>query len=144
VTGLSFRPLLGNRAIEDAAIDYVIALERQAGRAPQDRRSDPAFPADLWSPPRTIEIKAVGRDQRGWFVPLEVPQFNSASADPNFFLYVVDNVRQGDPTAFRLKVFAGKQLQRLLTRAKKREYYEVPIPVAEFDEAPGPQAVLRP
>lgn len=138
---MTFEPLVGNRAIEDAAIAYVMELERTAGREPADRRYEAAFAADIWSPPRTIEIKAVGKDQRGWFVPIESRQYDAARSDPNFYLYVVDNIRQGDPSAFRLKVFGGQQLQRLLEKAKKREYWEMPIPVAEFDAAPGPEAV---
>jgi hypothetical protein len=134
---------VGNRAVEDAAVKYVMELERRAGREPADRRGDLTFAADVWSPPRTIEIKAVGKDQRGWFVPIETRQYDAARSDPDFFLYVVDNVRQGDPSAFRLKVFRGPQLQRLLEHAKKREYWEMPIPVGEFDSAPGPEAVAE-
>lgn len=139
---MTFEPLVGNRAIEDAAIKYVMDLERRAGREPVDRRYEASFAADISSPPRTIEVKAVGKDQRGWFVPIETRQYDAARSDPNFFLYVVDNIRQGDPSAFRLKVFGGDQLRRLLEKAKKREYYEMPIPVAEFDSAPGPEAIL--
>ena len=139
---MTFEPLVGNRAIEDAAIAYVMQLERKAGREPVDRRYEAAFAADISSPPRTIEVKAVGKDQRGWFVPVETRQYGAARSDPNFYLYVVDNIRQGDPTAFRLKVFGGEQLQRLLNKAKKREYWEMPIPVAEFDSAPGPEAIV--
>lgn len=140
---MTFEPLVSNRAIEDAAIRYVMDLERRAGRVPADLRNAPDFPGDISSPPRTIEVKAVGRDQRGWFVPLETRQFEAANADPDFYLYVVDNIRQGDPTSFRLKVFAGEQLHRLLTGARRRAYYEMPIPVGEFDAAPGPEAVLK-
>lgn len=139
---MTFEPLVGNRAIEDAAITYVLGLEREAGRTPVDRRHEAAFAADIWSPPRTIEIKAVGMNQRGWFVPLELRQFEAAMADSDFYLYVVDNIRQADPSAFRLKVFSGERLLRLLAKAKKREYYEMPIPVGEFDSAPGLEAVL--
>lgn len=139
---MTFEPLVGNRVIEAAAIKYVMDLERSAGRVPVDRRYEAAFAADISSPPRTIEIKAVGKDQRGWFVPIETRQYDAALADPNFYLYVVDNIRQGDPSAFRLKVFAGERLHRLLQHAKKREYWEMPIPVGEFDSAPGSEAIL--
>jgi hypothetical protein len=138
---MTFEPLVGNKSIEDAAIRYVMELERRAGREPVDRRHEASFAADISSPPRTIEVKAVGKDQRGWFVPLEARQHDAALADPQFYLYVVDNIRQADPSAFRLKVFAREQLQRLLQNAKKREYWEMPIPVAEFDSAPGPESV---
>jgi hypothetical protein len=35
--------LSGNKAIEDAAIAFVLDLERQAGRSPVDRRYEKAF-----------------------------------------------------------------------------------------------------
>jgi hypothetical protein len=136
-----FQQLVGVKAVEDAAIEYVMDLETQAGRHPEDRRYDVAFAGDIWSPPRTIEVEAVGGDQRGWFVPLESAQYQAAGGDANFFLYVVDNVRQGDPSQFRLKVFGRDRLHRLLQNAKKREYYELPIPVAEFDSAPGAEDI---
>ena len=138
-----YQPIVGNKAVEDAAIDWVMALEREAGRQPIDRRHDPGFAADIASPPRTIEVKAVGKDQRGWFVPIETRQYEAALSNADFFLYVIDNITQGDKSAFRLKVFGGETLKRLLGNAKKREYYEMPIPVAEFDAAPGKEAILE-
>lgn len=138
---MTFEPLVGNKAIEEAAIQYVMSLETAAGRHPIDRRYSSDFPADIDSPPRVIEIKAVGKNQRGWFVPLEPRQYEAAIGDPNFYLYVVVNIRQGDPLQFRLKVFAAERLARLLRGAKRREYWELPIPVGEFDDAPGPDAL---
>jgi hypothetical protein len=138
---MTYEPLVGNRAIENAAISYVMELERAAGRRPEDRRSVPTFPGDVFSPPRTIEVKAVGGDQRGWFLPIETRQYDAALSDPEFYVYVVDQIRQGDPSGFRLKVLAGEQLRRLLQRAKRREYYELPVPVGEFDSAPGTEAL---
>ena len=43
---------------------------------------------------------------------------SAALGSPNFFLYVVENVRQGDPRSFTLKVIDGERLRRLLERAK--------------------------
>jgi hypothetical protein len=134
-------PLVGNKAIEDAAIAWVMELERSAGRSPIDRRYEAAYPGDIDSPPRAIEVKAVGGNQRGWFVPLEEAQYLEAGRNPDFWLYVVDNVRQGDPALFRLKVFGGASLAKLLANAKLRRYYEVPIPVAVFDAAAGGEAL---
>src|SRR5208282_410545 len=46
-------------------------LERKAGRGPQDTRYQGA-PADIESPPRLIEIKAVGKEScRGEFLWLD-------------------------------------------------------------------------
>jgi hypothetical protein len=135
------KPLSGNKAIEDAAMSFVLKLERAAGRTPQDRRYEATFPADISSPPRTIEVKAVGGSQRGWTLWLEVAQVNEARSNPDFYVYVVDNVRQGDPYKFGLKVLGGQRLARLVGRAKERRYFEVPLPVAEYDNAPGREAL---
>jgi len=79
-------PLLGNKAIESAAIAFVMDLERAAGRSPVDWRYEAAFAADIESLPRIIEVKAVGGSQRGWFLPLEVPQVSEASTNPDFYI----------------------------------------------------------
>jgi hypothetical protein len=129
--------LRGNKAIEDAAIAYVMQREREAGREPIDTRYIGA-PADIESPPRLIEVKAVGKlTGRGdGFMWLETRQVATARDNPDFYVYLVENVRQGDPAAFTLRVFGGEQLRRLLTRAKERRYFEVPLPVREYDSAP--------
>ena len=62
---LDAAPLVGNKAIEDAAIKFVLDLERAAGRSPRDRRYEAAFAADIESLPWIIEVKAVGGSQRG-------------------------------------------------------------------------------
>ena len=134
-------PLSGNKAIELAAISFVLELERSAGREPVDRRYDAAFPADIESQPRLIEVKAVGGRQRGFDLWLERAQVDEARSNPNFWLYVVENVRQGEPAQFRIKVFGGQRLARLISRAKQQTYYTVPMPVREFDDAPGPEAI---
>ena len=68
-----------NREIEDFAIDHVLRLECAAGREPQDARKQQA-PVDVISPPRLIEVKAVGGSARRRPIPL------------SFLLYVVENV----------------------------------------------------
>lgn len=138
---LDVAPLVGNKATEAAAIAFVMDLERGAGRNPIDRRYEATFAADIESLPRVIEVKAVGGSQRGWFLWLEVVQVEEARRNPDFYVYVVDNVRQGDPARFGLKVLGGERLERLLARAKEKRYYEVPVPVAEYDSAPGLEAL---
>jgi hypothetical protein len=130
-------PLVTNRAKEDAAIAWVLELERRAGRAARDTRYRGA-PGDIESAERIIEVKAFGKHGRGEFLWLETRQVDEARRNPQrFYLYVVSNVAQGDPAAFELRVFGGEQLARLLERAKERHYYEVPLPVAEYDSAPA-------
>lgn len=60
--------LVGNKAVEDAAIAWVIALETRAGRAAKDTRYRGA-PADVESPPRLIEVKGL-RTKRSRLGPL--------------------------------------------------------------------------
>jgi hypothetical protein len=110
-------------------------LERGAGRRPHDTRSTGA-PADIESPPRLIEVKAFGTSNRGYELWLETGQIDEARRNPDFYVYVVENVRQGDPSRFTLKVLGGERLARLLERAKEQRYYTVPWPVADYDACP--------
>ena len=128
--------LVGNKAVEDAAIAWVMEIERGAGRNPHDTRHRGA-PADIESPPRLIEVKAFGKPNRGFGLWLETLQVDEARANPLFFIHVVENVRQGDPDRFTLKVLGGERLTRLLERARERRYYEMPWPVADYDTAPS-------
>ena len=127
--------LTTNRSVEDAAIAWVMELERAAGREPRDVRHTRS-PVDIVSPPRSIEVKAVGRSARGYDLPLELPQYAAAKEDPDFYLYVVDNVRQGDPAWFQLRVLGGETLQRMLARAKEQRAYAVPWGCADYDRCP--------
>lgn len=90
---------------------------------------------------QVIEVKAFARVVRGEDLWLEVAQVDEARRNADFWLYVVDNVGQGDPAQFRLHAFGGHPLQVLLARAREKRYYEVPFPVAAYDEAPGPEAL---
>jgi hypothetical protein len=135
----------GNKAVEDAAVAWVMELERQAGRQPADTRYDPKAPGDLESPPRTIEVKAFGKSNRGFDLWLEVAQVEEAKRNSNFYVYVVENVGQGDPGKFTLKVLDGEHLRRLLERAKEQRYFSVPWPTRDYDATPlGLDGVARP
>lgn len=129
-------PLRGKQ-VEDAAIAWVLELERAAGRKPEDRRYERGYPGDVSSPPRIIEVKAFGRTARGDFLWLETVQVDEGRRNDDFYVYLVENVAQEDPAAFTLKVLHGDRLQRLLARAREKHYYEVPLPVAEYDGTPN-------
>jgi hypothetical protein len=128
-------PLTNNKAIEDAAIAWVMELERAKGRQPHDSRYAGA-PADIESPPRLIEVKAFGKTARGYDLLMEVRQVDAARRNPNYYVYVVENVGQGNPAEFALRVLGGRKLQRLLERAKEYRGYSVPWPVADYDAGP--------
>jgi Domain of unknown function (DUF3883) len=81
--------LVGNKAIEAAAIEWVMELERAAGREPRDTRFAGA-PADLLSPPRVIEVKAFGTSNRGYDLWLETRQMEEARSNRDFYVYVVE------------------------------------------------------
>ena len=74
--------LQGNKAIENAAIAWVMELERAAGREPRDTRHKGA-PADVESGERIIEVKAFGRSCRGEDLWLEVRRVGEARRDPD-------------------------------------------------------------
>src|SRR5205085_428563 len=68
------RELRSNKAIEDAAVGWVIESEQRAGRDARDTRYR-REPADIESPPRLIEVKACGGSMRGTDLWLEPTQF---------------------------------------------------------------------
>ncbi len=129
--------LRGNKATEDGEIAFVMEREREAGREPIDTRYA-GKPADLESPPRLIEVKAAGKPsaRSDGFMWLETRQVETARDNTDFYVYLVENVRQGDPAHFTMRIFGGGQLQRLLKRAREKRYFEVPLPVREYDSAP--------
>ena len=123
---------LTNRQVEDAAIAFVIQHEAAAGRSAVDSRGRGAG-GDVVSGERVIEVKAYGTSARGSDLWLEVRQVEEGRSNANFFVYIVENIRQGDPAAYRLLEIGGDDLQRLLKRARERHYFEVPFPVAVYD-----------
>ncbi len=127
--------LVSNRAIEDAAIAFVVAYERSQARTATDSRGKGAA-GDIESEGRVIEVKAAGSTARGQDLWLEARQVAAAEANPNFWVYVVDNVRQGDPAQFGLRLLGGEQLARLIAKKRVQTTYIIPFPVAEYDAAP--------
>ena len=117
-------------------------LERAVGRNPIDRREDPAFPADIESLPRIIEVKAFATNSRGYDLSLETRQVMAARHDPDFYVYVVENTRQGDPTLFTLKVLSGERLRQLLAAAREVRYFSVPWPPEDYDSTPGFESLV--
>jgi uncharacterized protein DUF3883 len=129
---VSPEPIVGNKRIEDAAIRFVIDQERRFGRAARDTRHAAAA-ADIESDGRTIEVKAFG----GWLrtqgaVLLEARQVQEARANAEFYVYVVENVAQGDPAKYELGVIGGRQLQELLAGSKEHRYFEIPVRAADY------------
>ena len=83
-----------------------------------------------------IEVKAFGTSNRGYDLWLETRQVDEAHKNTCLYVYVVENVRQGDPALFTLRVLGGARLQHLLTHAKQQHYFTVPWPVADYDNCP--------
>lgn len=121
-----------NREIEDAAIKHVLEMETAAGRTAFDARGKGSL-ADIEGD-RVIEVKAYGSSARGSDLWLETRQVQAAGADPErFHLMIVENVRQGDPAAFRVLDLWGDGLAELLRRKREKHYFEVPFPAAVYD-----------
>ena len=125
--------LTTNRQIEDAAVTYVIELEELRGREARDTRGQ-GVAADLTSGDRVIEVQAYGRSARGADLWLEARQVEEAKVNANFWLYTVENVRQGGPSRFRRIEVGGEALAQLVPRAVPRHYYTVPFPMSTYDQ----------
>jgi len=110
-----------NRAVEQAAVDYVVAKERQTGRDARDVRGTGAA-GDVDSPPRTTEVKAYGRSARGSDFWLEVRQVEEARRNSEFYVCEV-HPRGARRAATRPAVGAGEE----------QRYYTVPWPVSGYD-----------
>lgn len=123
---------------EADVIDWVMTLERAAGRRPQLQSS--MGPGDIVSPPRTIEVKAVRSRSSLPFLRLTEREATEAESDPNFFLYVVE-VPESESSPFHLRVFGGENLRRLIQQARRRSWLEIPLRRPEFLEAPGAEAL---
>lgn len=128
--------LVGNKAIEDTAIAFVIAYEAQCGRPGALDTRYRGAPGDVQSAGRIIEVKAAGGSARGQDLWLEARQAREAESNPEFWVYVVDNVRQGNPANFGVRLLGGEQLRRLLALKREQTTYIVPFPVGEYDAAP--------
>jgi hypothetical protein len=128
-------PTVIDKTIEDRAVRFVIGQERHFGREARDTRRQPGA-ADVASGDRVIEIKA----SSGWAVRengllyVTGPQLRRAS-DPNFYLYIVENVSQGDPSKIEIRVLHGEDLQRLFAGARPDIYY-VPVRKGDYRKLP--------
>ena len=113
---------MANSETERRAVEFVMQLERAAGRVPEDVTRKGA-PFDVSSPPRKIEVKA-RRSARGAPVPLESRQVAEARSDPaNFYLYVVDNVTTGDGSEIAVRVIHGDLLSAMVERTTPHVTY---------------------
>jgi hypothetical protein len=124
-----------NHVIEKSAIDWIIERERKEGRRAEDCRGK--RPADVYSPPRLIEVKAFGGTARGQILWLEEAQVREARGNPDFWLYVVDNIRQGDSRQFGLITFSQTEVLALLDRGRQHVHWEATLPTEEYDRKRG-------
>ena len=139
---------LSNHEIEARAIEAVIAYERAAGRKATDTHTTKDALVDVESiddttgEKRLIEIKAFGGAGRGDFLWLESNQVRAFEEDPAAHLYLVTNVRSADPSAIRILDLTGEQLRERLGKKREKHYFEVPMPVAVYDNLVANAAAL--
>jgi len=126
--------LLANAEIEHVGIEYVMQLERQAGRQPEDVHKQ-GFPYDVSSPPRKIEVKAFGGSARGAPIPLENSQVKAAREDPeHFYVYVIDNIAAADQTKIAVRVLHGPALHAMLDKAVPQITYWPTLRTSDYDK----------
>lgn len=125
---------MANPDTERAGIEYVMRLEYEAGRQPEDVHLK-GFPYDISSPPRKIEVKAFGGSARGASVPLEDRQVKAAREDPeNFYVYVVDNLTAGSEAKIAVRVIHGSVLCEMLDRAAPHITYWPTFRTSDYDQ----------
>ena len=131
-------PKLQLRSLESCARNGRLVVDvsrRLFGREARDTRRVPGA-ADVESSGRIIEIKA----SSGWAVRsngliyITGPQLRRAS-DLNYYLYIVENVSQGDPSKAEIRVLHGEDLKRLCAGAKPDIYY-VPVRAGDYKKLP--------
>ncbi|MGO3210245.1 MAG: protein NO VEIN domain-containing protein, partial [Brachybacterium sp.] len=142
---------MSNHETENRAIAYVIAHERAAGRTAEDARHIPDSLVDIASiddatgEKRLIEIKAFGGTGRGDFLWLESNQVEALEKVPGSHLYLATNVRSADSSDIRILDLSGELLRARLEVKREKRYFEVPMPVAVYDDlhaaAMGPPTV---
>ncbi|MGO1259379.1 MAG: protein NO VEIN domain-containing protein [Brachybacterium sp.] len=131
---------MSNNETESRAIAYVLAHERAAGRTAVDVHKingslvDVESTDDATGEKRLIEIKAFGGTGRGDFLWLESNQVEAFEQVPGSHLYIVTNVKSPEPHAIRVLDLTGEQLRERLAAKKDKHYYEVPLPVAVYDD----------
>lgn len=131
---------MSNYETENRAIAYVIAHERAAGRTAEDARHIPGSLVDVESTDdatgekRLIEIKAFGGTGHGDFLWLEPNQVEALEQVPGSHLYLVTNIRSADPSEIRVLDLTGEQLRARLAVKREKRYFEVPMPVAVYDD----------
>jgi hypothetical protein len=126
--------ILGNPAIEHAAIRFVIEQERRHGRSARDARGSGLGGAgDVVSDGRIIEVKAFAKwGLKTTGLLLFTPgQLREGARNVDYYVYIVENVKQGDPAKFELRILHGEDLRRLLAGAKPQRFY-VPVRGADY------------
>lgn len=128
----------GNGSIEDRAVRLVIERERKLGRDARDVRNRREI-ADVESSGRFIEVKCFS----GSFKPrlgslLFTPaQLKHARDNDAYFVYLVENLGQPEPTRVTIRVIHGDVLRRMVTDPGVQiQRYIVPLRIAEYDKLP--------
>ena len=91
---------------------------------------------------RLIEVKAFGGADRGDFLWLELNRVDALETDPAAHLYLVTQVRSAGPSAIRILDLTGEQLRKRLEKNREKHNFEVPMPVAVFDDLVANAAAL--
>lgn len=112
---------MGNKEVEQKAIEYVMDWEKKKGRNPQEVSK---CGYDIKSGERCIEVK--GRSGGYDFVLLNYKNIEAMRREDNFWLYIVyfDKDTDGNLTFKKLNIFNKQEIEE---RAKKREQWEIPV-----------------
>lgn len=112
--------------LQHAAVAFVVDYERRHGREP--RVTADGRGADIVSPPRWIEVKAIAQNAGDGFLTIVLSDAARARArsESGFFLYLVHNVAQGDPKRFQLRVVTSAELRGVAEAPRAQNELRVP------------------
>jgi len=119
-----------NKQIEDAAIEVVLAFERDHGRHATDVRSTKsAF--DVQSTGRKIEVKGMGREYGppGLWRVVQKRTATWLKGDDRSYVYVVDNLLRGKRAA---RIYVLDRAEALLhLKSKPRVVFGLSVPKSD-------------
>ena len=130
----TFAPIVGNTKVASAAVEFVLAQEERRGRQAHDSRK-PSGHGDVQSDGRIIEVIACGNRIPPIGLLVTPGQVDKLEKNSHYAIYVVENIRQGNPAKFELRELRGVLLREVLAN-KKVQRYRLPVPVAAYAKMP--------
>lgn len=121
--------MVDKSSVEIMAVNFVIDYEKKQGRKAKDVSKDKKeIGYDVLSEDRKIEVKGLGG--RNSFFKLNNYNFQSFRKEPNFYLYLVFDVK----TKPRLLIYDRIELAEKIRQAKVYFDFEIPLRKKDWEK----------